>query len=47
MRDGADIRDNIVLKTLHEELVGPCAYGEEIDVINPPTISAELNTVFV
>lgn len=47
MRDGADIRDNIIFKTLHEELVGPCAYGEELDVINSPTISAELNTTFV
>ena len=47
MRDGADIRDNVIFKTLQEELVGPCAYGEELDVINSPTILAESNTTFV
>lgn len=44
---GASVRDNIILKTLVEELVGPCAYGDEIDVINSPVIKAEQNTTFV
>ena len=44
---GASVRDNIILKTLVEELVGPCAYGEEIDILNSPVIKAEQNTTFV
>ena len=32
MTKGAQIRDEIVFKTLQEELVGPCAYGNELDV---------------
>ncbi len=47
MSIGASIRDNVIFKTLHEELVGPCAYGEELDVTNKPTISGELNSPFV
>lgn len=47
MSSGASIRDNVILKTLHEELVGPCAYGDELDTTNTPTISAESNSTFV
>lgn len=47
MSIGASIRDNVIFKTLHEELVGPCAYGEELDVLNSPSISSELNSPFV
>lgn len=47
MKTGASIRDNIIFKTLHEELVGPCAYGEELDVLNSPSISSDVNSPFV
>jgi hypothetical protein len=32
MNKGSRIRDEIVFKTLEEELLGPCAYGSELDV---------------
>lgn len=41
MTKGAQIRDEIVFKTLQEELVGPCAYGNELDVLSAPTISQD------
>jgi len=34
MINGAEIRDNYIFKSLKEELVGPCAYGEELDINN-------------
>lgn len=37
MRDGAEIRDTIIFRTLYEELVGPCAYGDELDPNNLPS----------
>lgn len=47
---GANIRDKIIFKTLSEELVGPCAYGEKLEwqegkvkkqQINVPLISED------
>jgi hypothetical protein len=32
MLKGADIRDEIIFKTLQEELVGPCAYGDALEI---------------
>ncbi|MFD1437816.1 helicase [Acinetobacter sp. ANC 4282] len=34
MSRGAIVRDEIIFKTLQEELLGPCPYGEELDVLN-------------
>ncbi len=41
MTNGAKIRDEIVFNTLQEELVGPCAYGNELDVLSISTISKD------
>ena len=41
MNNGAQIRDEIVFNTLQEELVGPCAYGNELDVFSISTISKD------
>jgi hypothetical protein len=41
MSKGAKIRDDIILKTLEEELLGPCAYGEAIEVKPVTSISKE------
>lgn len=41
MSKGANIRDDIIFKTLQEELVGPCAYGYELDVQNLSPISKD------
>ncbi len=41
MANGAKVRDEIVFKTLQEELVGPCAYGDELDVLSTPTVSQD------
>ena len=29
---GSQIRDQVIFKTLKEELVGPCPYGDELDI---------------
>lgn len=41
MSNGAKIRDEIIFKTLHEELVGPCPYGNELDVTQTSLIPYE------
>jgi hypothetical protein len=48
MNKGAQIRDEIVFKTLEEELLGPCAYGIELDV-HPitPILKERFNLSFV
>jgi hypothetical protein len=38
---GAKIRDDIIFKTLKEELVGPCPYGGELDVTDQNDIPYE------
>lgn len=42
MSRGAIVRDEIIFKTLQEELLGPCPYGEELDVLNEiPLITSD------
>jgi hypothetical protein len=38
---GAKIRDDIIFKTLKEELVGPCPYGKELDIEDQSDIPDE------
>lgn len=38
---GSKIRDDIIFKTLKEELVGPCPYGEELDIESQSDIAYE------
>ena len=38
---GAEIRDDIIFKTLKEELVGPCPYGGELDLTDQNDIPYE------
>jgi hypothetical protein len=47
MINGAFVRDQIIFKTLQEELVGPCSYGEELDVQSGSKILIRTDTPFV
>lgn len=48
MNKGAIVRDEVIFKTLYEELVGPCLYGEEIDVSEIAKVPYEkFNNAFV
>ncbi|MFC1398871.1 hypothetical protein [Acinetobacter lactucae] len=47
MINGAFVRDQIIFKTLQEELVGPCSYGEELDVQSGSKILIQTDTPFV
>jgi hypothetical protein len=38
---GAKVRDDIIFKTLKEELVGPCPYGNELDIEDKSDIPYE------
>ncbi|MEH6463891.1 MAG: helicase-related protein [Shewanella psychromarinicola] len=38
---GSEIRDGIIFKTLKEELVGPCPYGDELDIEDQSDIPYE------
>ena len=45
---GSEIRDKVIFKTLKEELVGPCPYGDELDINDKADIPYEkFNVPFV
>jgi hypothetical protein len=45
---GSEIRDDVIFKTLKEELVGPCPYGNELDINDTTDIPYEkFNLPFV
>lgn len=47
MINGAFVRDQIIFKTLQEELLGPCSYGEELDVQSGSRILIKNDTPFI
>lgn len=42
--NGSQVRDQIILKTLQEELIGPCIYGESFDWQAGTVKKSQLNT---
>lgn len=42
--NGSQVRDQIILKTLQEELIGPCIYGESFDWQSGSVKKSQLNT---
>jgi hypothetical protein len=41
---GWDVRDNIILKTIREELIGPCAYGDKFNWKSGTIKKSEVNS---
>ncbi|SGZ19493.1 helicase-related protein [Moritella viscosa] len=42
--EGSEVRDQIILKTVQEELLGPCIYGESFDWQSGAVKKSQLNT---
>ena len=41
--EGSEVRDQVILKTVQEELLGPCIYGESFDWQNGTVKKSQLN----